>query len=267
MRNFEDIKEFDVQETAPTQDGVCAMMRIGHSEEFIVPCLLAVEDFFDEFVIVYNNTDKQTRDLVDAVGLKNLSTYEYPFEIAYRGPDHKETPVDSVHHSAYYYNWCLSKVKSKWVCKWDGDNIALPNFAQTRKLIDSGKHKSILNCAWDLVGAEMNMLGKQPKVAHEARFFIKDVATRYGRNPNGFTQSLCKNDSPATQYEPTFLHLKWCKKNPTMYWPKDWSLSQHFTTIARKHDPVTRYEGPYPQVLLDFIKIKRNSLVLLEMHR
>lgn len=266
--NTEKISEFDIHEELHTHshDGVCAMMRLQNEEEFIVPCLLAVRNFFDEFVIVYNKTTDATRELVEAVGLKNMRVYEYPFDVAFRGPDHVDVPVNSVHHSAFYYNWCLSKVQGLWVAKWDGDNIALPNFNQTRDLITSGKFKTVINSGWDLVGPDMKMVGLQPKVGYETRFFQKQPSVQYQRTGDGLTQVLSTRDKPATQTEPTFLHLKWAKKDPAMYWPKNWQNSPHFLRIAARHVPCQPYKGMYPQVLVDYMAMGKDPYKLLDMY-
>lgn len=269
ITNAEGLQEFDIPDSLATHisSGVCAMMRIGSEEEFIVPCLLAVRDFFDEFVVVYNKTRSKTRELIQAIGLNELHTYDYPFDITFRGELHALTPVNSLHHSAYYYNWCLSKVKNEWVAKWDGDNIALPNFRDTKNIINAGKHDAILNCAWDLTGSDMKMLGRQQKVGYETRIFRKDKNVRYQRTMNGFTQILSKTSSPIQQDSPTFLHLKWAKQNPTMYWPTNWNESCHFREIAERHIPHTRYKGQYPQVLIDYIKLNRDSHALIDLYK
>lgn len=269
ITNVEGLQEFDIPDslTIPVSSGVGAMMRIGSDEEFIVPCLLAVKDFFDEFVIIYNKTHSRTRELIDAIGLSGLHTYEYPFDIAFRGEAHVKTPVNSLHHSAYYYNWCLSKVRSEWVAKWDGDNIALHNFKATKDIIKAGQHDSIINCAWDLTGPNINMLGRQQRVGYETRLFRRGKNVKYQRSTNGYTQVLSTTGRPLQQNTPTFLHLKWAKRNPTMYWPSDWATSSHFRAIAERHEPHTHYNGPYPQVLIDYLKLRQDSHALIDLYK
>lgn len=269
LKNTEGNTEFDISDSLMSfsSSGVCAMMRLKDEEEFIVPCLLAVKDFFDEFVVVYNDTQDKTRELVKAVGLPNLHTYEYPFELAFRGNDHTQIPVNSLYHAAYYYNWCLSKVRSEWVAKWDGDNIALPNFQDTRRLIDVDLYDSVINCGWDLAGPKMKMLGSQQQVGYETRLFRKGQGVKYQRNSNGFCEALSPSCNSAKQPIPTFLHLKWSKQNPTEYWPIDWIKSPHFRNIADKHRPVTPYMGQYPQVLIDYILIGKDPYKLIDLYR
>ena len=109
MKNAEGIEAFDIpsefnikNENGP---GAGAMMRLRDEAEFIVPCLLAVRDCFDEIVVVLNRTSDGTRELIEALDPPNCRIYEYPFEIAFRGPDHAAVPPNSIHHSAYFYNW------------------------------------------------------------------------------------------------------------------------------------------------------------------
>ena len=272
MKNAEGIEAFDIPSEFNIKNenglGAGAMMRLRDEAEFIVPCLLAVRDCFDEIVIVLNRTTDRTRELIEALDPPNCRVFEYPFEIAFRGPDHAAVPPNSVHHSAYFYNWCLSKLRCNWAAKWDGDNVALPGFKNTIELIRRDTYDVIENCAWDLVGPALDMLGPQERVSYEGRVFRVGPGVRYGPSGNGSTQAL--NVAPRSrrfrQVDPTFLHLKWAKRNPTCYWPRHWREIAHFRAIADRHRPKRRYTGPYPQVLLDYLAVNKDPVALIEMY-
>jgi hypothetical protein len=43
--------------------------------------------------------------------------------VARCGEEHLDTPADSVHSLAYFYNWSFSHVRTGYALKWDGDMV------------------------------------------------------------------------------------------------------------------------------------------------
>ena len=129
LRNLEQIDEFYIAEDwyENRKRGISAMLRIKDEEEFIKPCLLSIKDFFDEVVIGLNNCSDSTPQIIKELHLPNVTCFEYPFKLHHNGPGHNTIPENSVHDNAYFYNWVLSKTNYSYVCKWDGDMVALPN--------------------------------------------------------------------------------------------------------------------------------------------
>lgn len=270
MKNIEGLKDFDIPPdfNIKHRAGFGAMMRLRDEAEWIVPCLLAVRDCFDEIVVILNRSTDNTREMIEALRLPNCRIYEYPFEIAFRGPAHAAVPPASVRHSAFFYNWCLSKLRCTWVAKWDGDNVALLHFRDTLDLIRLNTCDVIENCAWDMVGPRADMLGAQKRVSHEGRVFRVGLGVHYTPSGNGFTQALRypQRYRHIRQEDPTFLHLKWCKRDPTCYWPQNWRDLPHFRAIANRHLPRHKYTGPRPQVLLDYLAVDKDPVALIGMY-
>ncbi len=110
------------------RDGVSAILRVKNEEDKIYYCLHSIIRFFNEIILVDNNSDDRTLDIVREFKTREdqddkIKIYFYPFRVARCGPEHFRTPEDSVCNLAYYYNWTLSKCSFKYVCKWDGDMV------------------------------------------------------------------------------------------------------------------------------------------------
>lgn len=275
IKNIEDISEYNIPDNFNVKNefGFSAMMRIKNEEEYIVPCMIAAKDIFDEFIIAYNNSTDGTRFLINQLKgwfPKPILECEYPFDLEFRGPAHQQIPVNSLKHSAYFYNWVMSKCNYCYVMKQDGDNILLPNFKNTLKRVRSNQYHAIENFAWDLTGQDLRMLGEQQTVSHEKRIFNCNHNAMYTSSPNGMTQhlSLLPKESPCIyrEVEPSFLHLKWTKRKPTYYWPDNWEKILHFRAIAQRHAPKSKYHGIYPRVLIDYLKFNKDPLKLIELY-
>jgi len=269
LRNREGRSEYDLPAdfNVKHRDGISAILRLKDEAEWIVPCLLAVRNFFDEFIIAYNGTQDATRELVAALELPNVATYEYPFEIAYRGRTHTTVPPDSLHHSAYFLNFCVSKVTRRWAAKWDGDMVALPVLWELREPLRSNEYTGVRFPGFDLVSESLDALGSQELCGPETRFFRLGPRVGFVPSFNKFTHDLKLPGEVYLRSDPVFLHFKWAKKNPMCYWPADWREDAHFQGIYQRHVPVKKYEGIYPQVLADYVECGRDPWRLIELYR
>jgi hypothetical protein len=126
---------------------------------------------------------KEKQDRADKIKI-----YSYPFGIARCGPEHFNTPENSVHSLCYYYNWALSKCSSKYVCKWDGDmilrkEIRVPFRTFLREIQKNGKK------CWIVFGQAIyrdlasNYFLARSEINGEVRIF-----------PNGFNPRFYKVD-------------------------------------------------------------------------
>ncbi|MFO1092557.1 MAG: glycosyltransferase family 2 protein [Planctomycetaceae bacterium] len=122
--------EFTIPRSIDTP-GISAMIRAKNEESKIRQCLESIYDVFDEVVFIDNGSTDRTAAIVeeyrrehDAAG--KIRTYSYPFSVARCGSEHRSTPRNSVRSLAYYYNYCLSRVGRRHVCKWDADMVVVP---------------------------------------------------------------------------------------------------------------------------------------------
>ncbi len=129
FRNAEGQAEYNFSlNSSRKPDGISAMIRVKNEQALIFQCLESIYNTFDEIVIIDNNSEDSTLDLVHQFVSKHDRTNkirieQYPFNIARCGSEHQNTPENSLHSLAYYYNWCLSRCTRAYVCKWDADML------------------------------------------------------------------------------------------------------------------------------------------------
>lgn len=140
FRNLERHQDFDfVLAAGAKRPGVSAMLRVKDEETRIVACLESIYDLFEEIVVIDNNSLDDTLELVLQFSANRdpeskIRVEHYPFAISRCGTENEETPANSVHSLAYYYNWCLSRCNRTYVCKWDADMMVADNSPASREL-------------------------------------------------------------------------------------------------------------------------------------
>lgn len=207
--------------STPTRPlGLSAFVRCKNEEEYIVASLLSAYRFFDETVVILNNSTDRTRELVEDLMTDHprIRLTEYPQECAPAGPGYhaviEQYPERSL---ARYYNWCLEQTTFSHVCKWDGDMIALPNFGGVRDMLAT--HDVITIGGWDVLD--------QPTVDYESRIFRYDPAhTRY--EDWELYEVLHYDYPPSERYEPKcYLHMKLVKRE---WLHRQWVPPNQFAT-------------------------------------
>ena len=157
FRNREGNRAFDfhLPRARPTT-GVSAMVRVKNEGQKIEHCLRSILPMFDEIVVVDNASSDRTvsivRDLISAADPNGkIRLHSYPFSLARFGPEHDETPSDSLHSAVYYTNWALSRCSRRYVCKWDGDMVLVREARDPfLRLLEQLRRKR--NVAWSLAG-------------------------------------------------------------------------------------------------------------------
>ena len=132
VENIEGLSEYNLlsknSRSTNKEKGLSVMLRVKNEELNIVASIESIIDLSSEVVVVDNNSTDKTVELVrqmicNHAGGDKIKIYHYPFRVARCGAEHDETPEDSVHNLAYYYNWCLDKCSYKAVIKWDADMV------------------------------------------------------------------------------------------------------------------------------------------------
>lgn len=142
--NIEGKEEFNFQlHGEEKKSGISAMVRVKNEEDNILGCLQSISQLVDEIVLINNGSSDLTLEKAkkfqeQAPSNVEVRILEYPFDVAKCGSEHQETPENSVHSLAYYYNFCLSKCSYSCVIKWDADmrlNFSYQNIPGIKTLI------------------------------------------------------------------------------------------------------------------------------------
>lgn len=261
FKNRENIKEYHIPHDfyKRRRPGLSAMIRLKNEEEWVEASLLSIKDWFDEIVIVLQNCTDKTESIIKKLSLPHVKIYYYVFDSFPNGPGYGSHPPDSVHNKTYFYNWTLAKTTCRWVCKWDGDMVAMdwlgPNI---RKLISSPCHPDyIFIRGVNIVGKDLNQIGERMHTGQEPRFFQVHKKTFYysGDKTQYFyipqtRWPFLKKQSLVIE-KPAYLHFKWAKslESATKSWPKNWESISHFQKIMQSSVAVTTYKGEYPAII------------------
>lgn len=125
----EHVTDFDVRwHDGDLTEGVTALLRVkdeARNLPWVLPPLL---EAVDHVVLVDNGSTDGTAEVArevatDAGAREQLEVLDYPHKLARCGSEHLATPPDSVHSLVHFNNWALSKVRTSYVVKWDGDMI------------------------------------------------------------------------------------------------------------------------------------------------
>ena len=128
--NFDEFRFTPAVLSEPRKPGISAYMRIKNEEQFVGLSILSHIDYYDEIIACYNdctdNTEAILLDLAKHYPHK-LKVYHYlPKVHPPHSQEHKQTPDDSVHGLANYYNYALSKTTYQVAVKLDADHLAIP---------------------------------------------------------------------------------------------------------------------------------------------
>lgn len=221
---------------------VTAVLRLKNEAEWLRQCLKSIENLFDEILLCTQG--KQTDSTIFICKLhthknpKKFKHFHYEFDSRPNGPNHFDQPMDQFSR-AYFYNWCFRKAKNEWVCKWDGDMIALPSLKN--KMKDAVKNNYALKFKGIDVVKDLYHIGQREFCASEIRLYQK------GRYVIGkFSESLILNKPTAIKEidEPLFVHTKWLKSKEsiTKAWPHNWEDIPHFQNIWKRIQPVSKHK-------------------------
>ena len=109
LNNIEKNENFNIPENwyRDRKKGISAFIRVKNEEEFIMPCILSIVDFFDEIVIALNQSTDNTRSILESLKIDKIKIYDYPFKLHPNGQTHRECSASSLKDNSYYYNWLL----------------------------------------------------------------------------------------------------------------------------------------------------------------
>lgn len=146
LKNIEWLKKYNIDKecfnTKKKKNWISAFARLYNSEEFLERVIESHLPYFDEIILVNNNSTDNTEKICVKLEKKyqsKIKFYNYPFNI-YKiwTYEYKKTPENSIYSLSYYYNWTLSKTNHKYVIKLDDDHICIPK--QLEKITNNIKY-------------------------------------------------------------------------------------------------------------------------------
>jgi hypothetical protein len=227
------------------------MIRVKNEQDFLYPSVKSIADCVDEIVIIENLSNNPTLDIIKSLKKEyplKIKFFEYPYEVRKVGKDNWELATNkslksSPHLLSNYYTWCLNKCTKSYVIKWDGDMIATEMFFNSVIKFKQSPYKHILmirgaNIHPDLqhliapsVSKTESLQGHffaptslsnwlSPYTDFEYRLFPK-VFARYDsgywwceRLRSPFVDALSRFLFRSKIYDISYLHMKYCKKDP-----------------------------------------------------
>ncbi|MYC86622.1 MAG: glycosyltransferase [Gemmatimonadales bacterium] len=169
--------------------GTSAFVRAKDEASKIEYCLRSILPAFDEIHVIDNGSRDDTGEIVrrlrkSAADGSRIRLHSYPFRVARFGPEHDETPADSLHSLVYFTNWALSRCTRRYACKWDADMVlAGEQQAAFARLID-GLDRG-WPAAWSLAGQTVyrtpdgSFLSPRGEVNREVRIAPCGYAARF----------------------------------------------------------------------------------------
>jgi len=115
---------------APRLPGISAYMRIKNGAEFLRLAIESHLPFYDEIIAVYNECTDNTEEILLTLQAQHpgkIKVFHYLPKVAKPcSEEHRQTPADSIHSMANYYNYALSKARYSVAVKLDDDHLAIP---------------------------------------------------------------------------------------------------------------------------------------------
>ena len=204
---------------AGRQKKITAMVRVKNEAQFLAPSILSIHGLVDEIIIVDNQSTDATPEIIAAlartIGPK-LKSYSYAYEVTRVGSEFSElyqSDPGSPRLLSNYYNWCLARCSMPFIMKWDGDMIALKEFAE-----GLGRFRKSPCLQFDFGGHNLssdrkNLLtwaaGIEPRVF--PKIFFKFGSGSYGGEQ---LEGWVKPRNILHVEKPLYAHMKYCKADP-----------------------------------------------------
>lgn len=120
--------------------GISGCFRLRNEAEFMEAAILSHLPYLDEVVLVVQPSEDDTVDrayrLRDAHPEHDIQVYEYPYMVDWIDtPGFYEKDPEQPGHWVHLSNWALTRCHYAWICKVEGDVIALSSLANVIKAV------------------------------------------------------------------------------------------------------------------------------------
>jgi Sulfotransferase family len=257
--------------------GFTAVVRVKNEAQWLPWILPPLFRAVRHVVLVDNASSDGSAEVARQVAekedaLDRLEVHEYPFQVARCGQEHLDTPANSVHSLAYFYNWSFSHVRTGYAMKWDGDMLLTDDAISTLR-----------DLAWQLEAAEaIVQIPRHSLYVVDDRHAFLDVKMRNCEpwvwpNLPGFSfikameweLTLWPTDfAVVTLPEWSCLELKYLDENEFEHWSsrdfsgtvrterkhREWQVFQALVSGDDTPESVVTIEGPDDQHVIDYVR-------------
>jgi glycosyltransferase involved in cell wall biosynthesis len=230
---------------------ITAVIRLKDEAQWLPLCLFTIQDLFDEILLCTQGKQKDnTIDICKEHISDKIKHYHYQWDSRPNGSSDFKYQSYNQFSRAYFYNWCFDKAETEWVCKWDGDMLALP---QCKKYFETAIAKnSCLKFKGVDVVDDLYHISNREFCSPEIRLY------KTGRYDHGEKCEVLSNKQPNNVLninEPLFIHTKWAKEeySITKAWPENWKQIQHFQNLWKRKQALRKHNYRIPEEWLNHI--------------
>ena len=238
---------------------ITAVIRLSNEAEWLPKCLESIIDIFDEILLCTQGAQKDnTIEICKEWSSKydKVKYYHYEHKSRPNGPGHDKQPYDK-YSRAWFYNWCFDKASCEWVCKWDGDMIAMDNCkTYFNKAIE--KNTCLRFPGVDVV-KDIYHIGDREFCACEVRLY-KTANYINGVNSECIDyKTLIPSTIRPMCWGPAFIHTKWAKSEYSSMqdWPEQWHGVPHFEKIYKRRKPTKKHNWKLPACLIENVNVNK----------
>lgn len=235
-----------------TKNSISGVLRLSNESEWLNKCLESILDLFDEILLcTQGEQEDNTIEICKEWSSKfvdKIHHHHYEHKSRPNGPGHNSQPYD-IYARSYFYNWCFKKATCEWVCKWDGDMIAMDNCKDyfTKAI----KHNASFRFPGIDVVEDIYHVGDREFCASEIRLYKSAIYTN-GKNSEALNLNTLRPQRVISANTPLFIHTKWAKSEyaQTQAWPKDWKNIEHFKRIYERRNSKRKHNYELPKCLI-----------------
>ena len=233
----------------PKPFGISGCFRLRNESQFMAAAVRSFLPYLDEAVLCVQPSDDNTAEIAEQLAEQypdKIRLYYYPYIVDWIDtPEFFEKDPNKPGHLVHMSNYALSKCSYSWICKVEGDVIALPPMQNVIDAVNSDPEginyygMIILN----LAGSAMDKFSKEnprnggwdeavfnndPDQFHFERINKWEVVTAHHKTCIGWTG----------------LHMKRCKSGKDVSWNGEtyWKLTRrNLTKALNEHDKTHSY--------------------------
>ena len=250
-REYSDFDIDEIKWQSPKLFGISGCFRLKDESEFMVQAVESHLPYLDEAVLVVQPSKDNTVELARMLDEKHdkVRVVEYPVSPHFIDePEFHTDPENSIYSFVYLSNYALSQCRYSWICKVEGDVVALSTTKRIVDLIHENKYRDmyygrvILNVAgkdidqvsWDNPrngGWDEGFFPNDPrKVSFVKRAKWEVCESRI--------QNICMGFSA--------LHMKRCKEEHLPVWNGERYVPYTKEWVKQALDNYNKTVSPYP---------------------